>query len=128
LTIEFVFLESTSLCESIKSELFSFGTRVNQTCPDFKVIEKESVSRTTRQTKSMNVARLVCKDYLINYVEIISYEVLQWIILLFCWKAIECIYRSVLYIITEIDAIAVDELGRLDRMFNYVLNINRIYC
>jgi small GTP-binding protein len=61
----------------IEQELFNFGIRINQQPPDVKFIKKESggvnIQEVAKQTKGMSVevARLVCKEYKISCAEFI---------------------------------------------------------
>mmetsp|Transcript_7672 Transcript_7672/g.10977 ORF Transcript_7672/g.10977 Transcript_7672/m.10977 type:complete len:266 (+) Transcript_7672:100-897(+) len=109
----------------IEQELFSFGIRVNQTPPNVKLIKKENggigYQEIVKQTKGMSVdvARVVCKEYKISCAEIILREdisVDQFIDVIEGNRA----YIPVLYVFNKIDSLTIEELDILDQMPNYV--------
>lgn len=132
----------------IEAELFSFGIRINQTPPDVKYIKKDSgginVQEMCKQTKGMSleVAKLVCKEYKISCAEFILREditVDQFIDVVEGNRAYipvsmrnsflgfvpiiltnQLLFSQGLYLFNKIDAITIEELDILDQMPNYV--------
>ena len=109
----------------IEAELFTFGIRINQEPPNVKVVKKEAggigYQEQVIQTKGMSVevARLVCKEYRISCAEIILRDditVDQFIDVIEGNRA----YIPCLYCFNKIDAITIEELDILDQMPNYV--------
>lgn len=93
----------------IEQELFNFGIRINQSPPDVKYIKKDSggvnIQEMTKQTKGMSLelARLICKEYKISCAEFILREditVDQFIDVIEGNRT----YIPVLYVMNKIDA------------------------
>jgi uncharacterized protein len=109
----------------IEEELFNFGIRINQRPPEVKFIRKNdggiNVQEMVKQTKGMSieVARLVCREYKISCAEFILREditVDQFIDVIEGNRA----YVPALYVFNKIDSITIEELDILDRLPNYV--------